>query len=255
MQMPGSVYAKFLRDRGVPERIVASMPDSLKQMESGIPDPEIVAGTVFVEGILSGDAADLRAWGVRAVSAADIRAQLAAQEGPFKVQMNTPGGSASEGGAIAYEFMQSPHERNGVITGLCASAGTFVALACQKLSMLATAEYMIHAAWACACGNAGELREVADGLDVTTEGAARQYAEKTGKSLEEIRELMDATTYLSAAQAVEMGFADEELPVIATSPSAGTKDPDGKMQSTGTGAGSEPPDFIETLRRLTALGA
>ena len=243
MDLPGALYERFLRDRGVPERILANLPDSLKRLESGVPDPEILKGTVFLEGIIASDAADLRAWGVRAVSAADMRAMLAVQDGPFKVQINSPGGSAGEGGAVAYELMQSDYERHGAITGLCASAATFAALACNKLSMLAVAEYMIHASWTCACGNASKLREIADGLDVTTEGAAKQYAAKTGRSLEEIKALMDATTYLGAEQAVEMGFADEVLPVIADPPSSGDPGKDASMR-----------EFSESLLRLSALG-
>ena len=70
--------------------------------------------------------------------------------------------------------------------------------------------------------NSESLRKLADELDVLDNSQAEIYVRKSGQTLEEVRKMMDDTTYLSGRQAVEYGFADEvmedaEEPDIAVS--------------------------------------
>ena len=63
--------------------------------------------------------------------------------------------------------------------------------------------------WTWAAGNAAEFRKLADDLDKIEESAIAAYRAKTGLDDEGLKELLDAETWLTAAEAVEMGFADE----------------------------------------------
>ena len=64
---------------------------------------------------------------------------------------------------------------------------------------------MIHNPWALVEGNAADLRKMADDLDVITDGIVNVYLEhvKEGVTEEKIRELMDAETWMTGAEAAE----------------------------------------------------
>ena len=69
---------------------------------------------------------------------------------------------------------------------------------------------MIHNAWSEAVGSAAELRKAADDLDVINEAARQAYLLKAGDRLneEELVAMMDAETWLTAEQCIELGLAD-----------------------------------------------
>ncbi|WP_321846709.1 ATP-dependent Clp protease proteolytic subunit, partial [Burkholderia cepacia] len=55
---------------------------------------------------------------------------------------------------------------------------------------------------------AGDLRSLADLLDSTSDSMLAAYVERSGRTAEEVRAIMDAETWLTAAQAKEQGFCD-----------------------------------------------
>ena len=57
-------------------------------------------------------------------------------------------------------------------------------------------------------GEASEFRKVADMLDSTAEALANAYVAKTGKSKDEILDLMKNETWFSSEKAIEFGLAD-----------------------------------------------
>jgi len=71
-------------------------------------------------------------------------------------------------------------------------------------------------------GDADEHRAVAESLDVHREAMLSVYAERSGKSREEIIVLLDAVTWLTGSEAVEHGFAtqtsSDALPIEQTMP-------------------------------------
>ena len=66
---------------------------------------------------------------------------------------------------------------------------------------------MIHHALTWASGNAKELRKQADDLDKITEPSIVIYEKNSNLSRDEIVELMDNETWITAEEALEMGFA------------------------------------------------
>ena len=71
---------------------------------------------------------------------------------------------------------------------------------------------MIHNPWNIVMGDADDLRKEAETLDKIRETLLSAYEAKTGMEREELVRLMDAETWLTAAEAVEMGFADVTTP-------------------------------------------
>ena len=129
------------------------------------------------------------------------------------VHINSPGGDVMAGAEI-YSALRE-HSMNGegsvtvIITALAASAASIIAMAGDRILMHPVAYMMIHNPWTVAMGDAKELRKTAKTLDVISEGLVSAYETRTGKDREELKKLLDAETWMSAATCVEEGFADE----------------------------------------------
>lgn len=95
------------------------------------------------------------------------------------------------------------------IDGLAASIASLVAMAGDKVIMPANAMMMIHNPWTWGAGNANDFRKLADDLDKIRESMIAAYENRSALTSEEIANLMDAETWLSAKDSLEYGFADE----------------------------------------------
>lgn len=125
------------------------------------------------------------------------------------VRINSPGGSFFDGMAIFNALQRHPAEIVTHVDGLAASAASVVALAGDRVLMGTGSFMMIHNAWGIAIGDARAMRETADTLDKITESIVDLYAKRTGLAAAEVRDLMDAETWLTADESVAKGFADE----------------------------------------------
>lgn len=167
-------------------------------------------GELFLYGII-GDF-----WG-EGITARGVADALAALKGvtALDIRMSSEGGDIFEAAAIYTLLARFPAADRVVhVDGIAASAATFVAMAGSKVVMSPAATWMVHNPWTFAVGDAGELRSVADRLDLEAGIIAGRYAEKTGKPVDRMRELMTAETWLNAEQTVAEGFADEVAAVV-----------------------------------------
>jgi ATP-dependent Clp protease protease subunit len=125
------------------------------------------------------------------------------------VRINSGGGSAFAGFAI-FELIRSHGAQVTTrIDGLAASAASIIAMAGDKIIMGTGAMMMIHNPWIRTEGESKDLRAAADLLDRVGESLINVYAARTGKSREELKAMLDKTTWLTAEEAVAAGFADE----------------------------------------------
>jgi ATP-dependent protease ClpP protease subunit len=125
------------------------------------------------------------------------------------VLINSPGGDAFTGVSIYNLLKASGKTVNVTVTGVAASAASVIAMAGERVTMGTGATMMIHRAWACSCGNAIELRERADVLETIDENITDVYQERTGLERAKITAMLHPDTYMSADEAISMGFADE----------------------------------------------
>lgn len=124
------------------------------------------------------------------------------------VAINSPGGNVWDGLAI-YNQLQAIRNRVTVrVDGIAASIASIIALAGKELQMPESATFMIHDPSVCAPGTADQLRKVADKLDKHANDLAAIYAKKTKRSVQHMRLLMRAETYMNGAEAKDIGFAD-----------------------------------------------
>lgn len=125
------------------------------------------------------------------------------------VRINSPGGSVFAGLAI-YQYLKDHKASVTVkVDGLAASAASVIMMAGDKIIMGTGAMVMAHNPWTIAMGEAKDFRDTADMLDKTQASIISVYKERTGKSEEDLKAMMDATTWMTADDAVSLGFADE----------------------------------------------
>jgi hypothetical protein len=97
------------------------------------------------------------------------------------------------------------------IDSLAASAGSFIAMAGEDRIIARTGQMMIHDAHGLAIGNATDMRELAELLDMNSDNIAGIYAERAGGTTASWRKAMKNETWYSAAESVKANLATEIL--------------------------------------------
>lgn len=169
---------------------------------------------LYIYGDVEGEEFDWESW--RYVqsdnSAEHFREELAKHPDVSRIEIyiNSYGGSVFEGTAIYNQLKRHPARKVVRVDGFACSIASVIAMAGDEVIMPRNTLMMIHNMWMCACGNATELRKAADDLDVINAAGRQAYLQKAGDKLTEERlsEMMDAETWLTAEQCVELGLAD-----------------------------------------------
>ena len=124
------------------------------------------------------------------------------------VEINSGGGSVFDASEI-YTALKSFNGNVTVqIVGLAASAASVIAMAGNKIEMSPTAQMMIHNALNRAEGDYQVMDENSAFLQNVNKSIMNAYISKTSKTEEELKVMMDATTWMTAQQALEHGFID-----------------------------------------------
>jgi ATP-dependent protease ClpP protease subunit len=134
---------------------------------------------------------------------------LTAQAGKdLNIYINSGGGSVFAGIAI-YNMIQRHAAKNKVqvyVDGLAGSIASVIAFAGSEPPKIpSNAFFMIHNPWSYGEGNAAELRKMADDLDEIAIGMLKIYGKhlKDDVSIDTIKELMDAETWLNGEEAAK----------------------------------------------------
>jgi ATP-dependent Clp protease protease subunit len=127
---------------------------------------------------------------------------------PLAVHINSGGGIATEGAAIHALLSARRGTTDVVIEGIAASAASLIAMAGDTVTMSAGAVMMIHDPSGYTFGTSNDHTKTIEGLEALATAYARVYAQKSGKTSEECREIMKDERWLTPEQAVAEGFAD-----------------------------------------------
>lgn len=136
--------------------------------------------------------------------------------GPITIRMNSGGGDVTAASVMRAILMDYPGRVTVQIDGLAASAATVVAIAGNVVKMMDTAYFMIHdpiAVFFLAALNIEELSRLTDSLKSVKEGIINAYEGRTGMSRDRLARMMSKETWMSAQEAVDMGFVDEILSI------------------------------------------
>ncbi|MFC0232746.1 head maturation protease, ClpP-related [Vagococcus entomophilus] len=127
------------------------------------------------------------------------------------VTINSGGGDVYAGSEIYTKLKSYSGPVNIQIVGIAASAASVIAMAGSKVSISPTAQIMIHNVSAVVGGDHKALSHEANVLQNYNTSIANAYVAKTGKSMDDLLNLMDKETWFNAQQAVSEGFADEVM--------------------------------------------
>lgn len=125
--------------------------------------------------------------------------------------INSVGGSVDAGISIFNKIRGMKAETTTIVDGLAASAASIVAQAGDHRQVSLGSQTMVHCASAGICGyyNQAELTEVTKMLESEDKRIAQILADRTGRSEKDMLKMMKATSWMTADEAVEEGFADE----------------------------------------------
>lgn len=124
------------------------------------------------------------------------------------LHINSPGGDVFAARAMVAAIATHKSKIISYVDGLAASAASYLALSANEVVMAKGSFLMVHRAWTGLFGNSEDLRTTAALLDKIDASIVDDYVRKTGKSKEEIEQLMAAESWLEANEAKEFGFAD-----------------------------------------------
>ena len=151
-------------------------------------------------------------WG-EGVTAASFAKELGALKSKkLTVRINSPGGDVFDGLAIKNLLIDHPASITVKVDGLAASIASVIAQAGDKIIMGANSQMMIHDASGGGWGNASDLRDIADLLELISDNIADVYAKRAGGDPKEWRKTMKGERWYSADEAVAAGLADEVAP-------------------------------------------
>jgi ATP-dependent Clp protease protease subunit len=137
----------------------------------------------------------------------------------LNIYINSPGGDVFAGQTIYSILKRHKAHKNIYIDGLAASIASVIAMAGNTIFMPKNAMMMIHNPWTVGMGNADEFRKLAEDLDKIRESLIAAYENHSVLTRDEIIEIMDSETWLTATECEEYGFCDvveEEKNMVAS---------------------------------------
>lgn len=132
------------------------------------------------------------------------------EDADLSISINSFGGAVYT--ALSIYSLLKAHK--GAITirvdGAAMSAATIItSVPGARVIMPRGSMMMIHKVSTVAIGDTDDLRKTADDMEKLEENLIAIYAEKTGRTADEVREKVAVESYFNAEEAVEFGLADE----------------------------------------------
>lgn len=148
-------------------------------------------------------------WGITASNF--VRDLKAADDGnsAVVVSINSPGGDLFDGFAIHNALVRLGDRCTARIDGVAASSASVIACGASQVVIASNAMMMIHNPSTFAYGTAEDLRKTAEMVDKARDGILASYRRKAPSIDDaELIRMLDDETWLTAEEAVALGFAD-----------------------------------------------
>lgn len=162
--------------------------------------------------------------------------------------INSPGGYVFSAAEIWTELKKFKGNVRGEIVGVAASAASVIAMGCSHLAMSPAGTLMIHNASSRAEGDYRDMDHASDLLQKVNETIINTYEKRTGKTHDELKNMMDKESWMTAKEAKALGFIDEimfENEDVSTI--AASADMPGDLEN-----GMLPKNVIDTMRNQLA---
>ncbi|WP_052954876.1 head maturation protease, ClpP-related [Microvirga vignae] len=152
-----------------------------------------VGETFYRDGFTSGDVINALA--------------MVGSEADIRLRINSGGGIATEGAAIYASVKGHKGEVVVIVEGIAASAASLIAMAGDEIEMAPGAVMMIHDPAGFTFGDAAAHQKTIEALNALGDAYAVVYAERSGKTKDEARQIMREESWFDGPAAVAAGFA------------------------------------------------
>lgn len=131
----------------------------------------------------------------------------------INIKINSLGGDVYTALAIHNALKALPGKKNVIVEGIAASAASVIAMAGDTIKIYPGSIMMIHgvSVFIYDFFQIGDLKKLIRGMDASERAICAIYASKTKNDETTIRALMDKETWMTGAEAIAKGFADELL--------------------------------------------
>ncbi|HUA15870.1 MAG TPA: head maturation protease, ClpP-related [Verrucomicrobiae bacterium] len=127
------------------------------------------------------------------------------------LRVNSPGGNVFDGIAIYNSLLTHGAKVTAQVDGVAASIAGVILMAASEIAMAENGMIMIHNPHTLIAGDANDMRKMADTMDKVKANMINAYRRHTVLSADEVGEMMDAETWMTAQEACDNGFADRVL--------------------------------------------
>lgn len=147
-------------------------------------------------------------FGIAATCPRDVHAAIEEAAGEdLEVEINSGGGDVIAGNEIYTALRMYRGKVDIIISGMAASAASYIATA-RRCEMSPVGIFMIHNASGGARGDYHAMDKESEVLQTVNRAIATAYMDKTKLPLDELLDLMDRESWLTAEKALEYGFID-----------------------------------------------
>jgi len=170
---------------------------SIKGAVSGV-DFDATTGELYLDGDVGDD-----------FTSRDVRTALKAiGNKKAKVYINSRGGIVTEGVAVFTALTEHAAGVDTYCAALAASIASLIFQAGERRFMFPSSLMMIHSPWLSMRGNSAEFEKQIEVLKKFEAQMVGVYRKRTSKSVEKIKQMLAAETWLTDQEAVSEGFAD-----------------------------------------------
>jgi ATP-dependent Clp protease protease subunit len=127
----------------------------------------------------------------------------------INLRINSPGGDIMDGVAIYNAIKNHKARVTASVDGIAASAASYIAMAADRIVMPANTFMLIHGASGFVFGNADDMRSMAGDLDRVDKSITATYVSRSKSTSAKIKAIMKEDRLMDAAEAKELGLADE----------------------------------------------
>lgn len=164
------------------------------------------ANTIYIYDVIVGS--DVEAEWFGGVAPKPFIDALKGMSGDVHLRINSPGGDVFGANAMA----QAMREYKGGqiiahVDGVAASAASVLAVTANQTIMAPGSLLMIHNAWTIAGGDRHDFADTASLLEKVDGMLAETYAKKSGRAAAEFAAMMDAETWFTPQEAIDVALA------------------------------------------------
>lgn len=161
---------------------------------------QAMAKTIKIDGVIGTNPGE--------VSLETVKAQLPPAGEPFDIEIHSEGGSVFEGFAIRDALVEHGGLQKASVKSSAFSIASYIATAAPYAEITPNGYLMIHRPYAGIEGDDEQMSNQAELVRDMREKMTQAYAERSGRSVDDIAVMMARETYLNAQQAKELGFVD-----------------------------------------------